>query len=1428
MSATPGRARDVFVAAVKLDPDRRDAYLAEACGGDDALRGRVRELLAAHDAAGNFLVCPALGATAPFVGDAEAALPGATVGPYKLLELIGEGGFGIVYLAEQSTPVRRRVALKILKAGKVSRQHVARFEVDRQALALMDHPNIVRVFDGGTTPSGHPYFAMELVKGVPITEFCDRDRLPPRQRLELFLQVCAAVQHAHQKGIIHRDLTPGNVLVARHDTTPTVKVIDFGIAKAVGQDLTDKTLFTGFAQMIGTPLYMSPEQAGMSALDIDTRSDVYSLGVLLYELLTGTTPLAGERLRNAGYDEIRRLIREEEPPRPSTRLSELKDTLTTVSAQRRTEPARLRRLLRGELDWVVMKCLEKDRARRYETVAGLAADVRRYLADEPVMACPPSALYRVRKFVRRHRGPVVAAAMLAVALVVGMVGTTWGLVRATQAEADLREEGRQKEAALAAARKSERDRSYQLFRALVTQARANTLGKQPGRRFDTLDTVREAVCMARDLELPEAEYDELRNVAVAALSLTDMRFTGPQFPWPADAMRADFDESFTVYARTDRRGNCSVRRVADDSELHFFPGLGGVGHPRFSRDGRYLSVWQGAPPGSTTLATHVWDLGVQPPRRILAEKDSRHLQFQPDGRQVVLSYVDGSIAVFDLPCGRLLHRHDPDELLKREVFCVPHPTDPVVAVGSYFASVIQLRETHSQRVLSSISLGTGQNVASAAWSPDGRVLALGEAEGQRVRLFDLATLREFRTFPTRMAVTGITYNYAGDRIAVTGWGEAMELYDVHTGERLFTATIQGALPRFSRDDRFISCTARDGKLGVWEVADGREYRSFARKTSPPTSIFVQYPSISPDGRLVAAALNTGFVVCDVESGAELAYVSAPGMLQVLFEPSGSLLTTSRAGTLRWPFRKEPGAGEWVIGPPRTLPMPPASTIAQSRDGRVTVCASRRVGTEETYAGAWVWHADRPDGPIRLDAGQDVVWAAVDPGGRWVATSLHAMGKVRVWDARDGRLVKTLCEWWGGHPQFSADGRWLYTDLDGGRMFAVGTWEPGPLVGKTAVSSPGGRYLAMKSPTPGAGDGRATTTPDGVYLSDADTGRTLAVLVRPDSVSYCPAFTPDDSRLVGLHISETVCGMHVWDLRRLRDRLNELGLDWKGREFSPPAASAPGVPNVVVNTDGLAEFQEWVKWSVLAVEQTKARDWRGAVEAYTRVLAAKPDNVHGYAGRGTAHAELGEWNEAAADFEAASRVAPHEHYHAYYLGLTRLHLGDPDAYRKVCAEMIGRLVDSEDASADRWVAWACVLAPDATTDWAPVVGAAERYLAADQTDPGRLQILGGVLYRAGRYKEAAACLSKADAARTDLPAQTSSNVYTRLLLAMAMYRAGDRGEAARVLALAAREIDGDRSKQPVGWNRRVTLRLLRREAEALVARPDEVAPPPRAR
>ncbi len=499
------RLESIFDAALqKRSEGERAAFLEGACGSDGELRGRVETLLRAHASAGGFL-------QATITGEAPQEGPGTVIGRYKLLQQIGEGGFGVVYMAEQLEPVRRKVALKIIKLGMDTRQVVARFESERQALALMDHPHIARVFDAGATASGRPFFVMELVKGVSITEYADKNSLSMRERLELFVTVCQAVQHAHQKGIIHRDIKPSNVLVTLHDGRPVPKVIDFGIAKATSHHLTEKTVFTEFRQIVGTPQYMSPEQAEMSGLDVDTRCDIYSLGVLLYELITGTTPFEAERLQTAGYIEMQRIIREEDPPPPSLRISTRYDQLETVAKQRRTEPRGLPAVCRGDLDWIVMKALEKDRTRRYAAAGDLAADVQRHLDDEPVVASPPSLTYLLRKFARRNRTTVTAAAVVACALFAGLALATAGFVRASREAAHSREIATFLEEIIAAVDPSEANKRQVDVERVVERAR-ELFGKDHVTVAAALDSLAMRLQHSGDLAGAERLYRESERI----------------------------------------------------------------------------------------------------------------------------------------------------------------------------------------------------------------------------------------------------------------------------------------------------------------------------------------------------------------------------------------------------------------------------------------------------------------------------------------------------------------------------------------------------------------------------------------------------------------------------------------------------------------------------------------------------------------------------------------------------------------------------------------------------------------------------------------------------------------------------------------------------------------------------------------------------
>jgi WD40 repeat protein/serine/threonine protein kinase len=908
----------IFLKALqKAAPEQRAAYLEEACGADEALRRNVERLLKAHVKAGDFLAqAPvAVGVT---VDEPLSERPGTAIGPYKLLEPIGEGGMGTVWMAQQTEPVKRLVAVKLIKAGMDSRQVIARFEAERQALALMDHPNIAKVFDGGTAATGRPYFVMELVKGVPLTKYCDDHRLTPRQRLELFLPVCQAIQHAHQKGIIHRDIKPSNVLVAQYDGKPVPKVIDFGIAKATGQQLTEQTLITGFGAVVGTLEYMSPEQAEVNQLDIDTRSDIYSLGVLLYELLTGTTPLEKKRLKEAAMLEVLRLIREEEPPRPSTRLSTTEE-LPSIAANRGLEPKRLTGLVRGELDWIVMKALEKDRSRRYESASAFSADVQRYLNDEPVLACPPSAWYRLRKFARRHKAALTTTALVVTALVTVLIGLIVSELRvreehrtnertlrdkatAEEQRANAEKERGDKERERAETNERWRQTAYYLQIAMAFDAyRANKVARakeilaqcQPDMHHWEWQYLNR-LCNS-ELSRVEAGQPDALTLRRRALSQDGGRLAivdGKNILHVYDTATSEEKVTFPIHAQL-------IDEVVFSPDSKRLVTLGASGLPAGPRDCAY--VWDAA------TGEKIADLSGVQYGRVPSTPGLWGAAFSPDGKLLAGTDKKGNLFLWDVATGKERFPH---------VAAHPLPNATPATVWS----------------------------TKVAFHPDGTLLATACGDDRVVKLWDATTGNLVRSLEQGPGFGRVTFSPKGKWVAATGkWMIVSDpdlsvwVWDAQTGRRQHilrghTQPVAGLA--FSPDETQLATGSLDGTLTLWDVATGQEvgtYRGHDRDVravaySPDGKRVVSLDServvrrwdatrgpeyaslkcrgawqatISPDGRRIAAAVSNfqgGLIVWDAETGDELAKFAEgadkEAVRMVALSPGGKLVAAA--------------------------------------------------------------------------------------------------------------------------------------------------------------------------------------------------------------------------------------------------------------------------------------------------------------------------------------------------------------------------------------------------------------------------------------------------------------------------------------------------------------------------------------------------------
>jgi serine/threonine protein kinase/WD40 repeat protein len=1019
--------RDIFIAALQKEShaDRR-AYLDEVCGRDESLRRGVEALLDVHERAGSFLEVP----SPNLVDTVDVAFfegPGAVIGPYKLLEQIGEGGFGVVFMAEQQHPVRRKVALKVIKPGMDTRQVIARFEAERQALALMEHPNIARVLDAGTTGNpkseapnpnqiqstksqiqnqtgpevsdigaldlgvvsnfgfrasdfshGRPYFVMELVRGLSMTDYCDQNNLSIHDRLELFIDVCQAVQHAHQKGIIHRDIKPSNVLVTLHDGKPVVKVIDFGIAKAMGQQLTEKTLFTNFAAMIGTPLYMSPEQAELSGLDVDTRSDIYSLGVLLYELLTGTTPFDKERLKTASFDEIRRIIREEEPPKPSTRLSQRsphaprEDCVTpsetasvtrsvtprieTIATKRRSDPRKLSRLFRGELDWIVMKALEKDRNRRYETASAFAADVRRYLNDEPVQACPPSATYRMGKLLRRHKGPVLAVSAVVLVLMGGIIGTSWGLVWATEEKVHAVDAGILKD------------------KALVQKEEALTQVRQKEREAKIL--------------LSSFQMDK-------GLALCEEGKVGPGLLWLARSLEvapedaADLQRAIRINLGAWSQQVSHLRGMMPEQRYWLSAEVD------FSLDGRILLL--------SGTSVRAWDTATgQPLGPPLAMRPPDAVVLGPDSKSGLVRSQDG-ISRFDLITGQAVGQ--PLEFAGDRFDGLSRDRTTMVTISKDIKTV-RLRDIVTGKPVG-LPLAHPEMIhGGVIFSPDGKKAVT--TSGKSVRLWDVTT---GQPVGQPKEGKGLAFSFDGKTVALE-MGEKVQLCNAATGELEGPPQDWNSV-RFG-DGLFVprprldhTATSRRGLRGV--LRNGQEPGAPQLVALSPAGCFVLTHYEDGTGQLWNA--RTGQPV-----GAFLPYphgvhaqdetVSArlPALLETAtaFSPDGRLYVT------HLPVERTERLYEVGTGKPHGQIVVPAVRDRQyllfSLDGRFVLCypgsdPEPRGKAELKLASMTGEVIGRKTGSFPLD---DIEAAAFSPDGTMVLTVDDNEG-TRLWTAKEGGL-----------------------------------------------------------------------------------------------------------------------------------------------------------------------------------------------------------------------------------------------------------------------------------------------------------------------------------------------------------------------------------------------------------------------------------------
>jgi serine/threonine protein kinase/WD40 repeat protein/Tfp pilus assembly protein PilF len=1312
------------------------------------------------------------------------------LGEYHILRELGRGGMGIVYEAVQET-LGRHVALKVLPFhGFLNRTPLERFRREARAAARLHHTNIVPVFGVGEYNGIH-YYAMQFIHGQGLDEVIREVRrlragreisgtperggktgVPAavaeslvagrfstsgssnapatasvlaasdgrnqevstslstsqsglsnqsqgqyfRSVAQIGVQVAEALEYAHREGILHRDIKPSNLLL---DTSGRAWVTDFGLAK-----VEDWEELTNTGDVVGTMRYMAPERFQAQA---DPRSDVYGLGITLYEMLT---------LRPAFEDSNRARLMERiahhEPPRPR----------------------KLDRRIPRDLETVVLKATAKEPGRRYATAAALAEDLRSFLADRPVRARPAPLRERGWRWCRRN--PAWATLIFSVVL----LGLVIVLI-SFQAALWLREEAFR-------AKQAEHEAKLKLWQSKRDHARAARLSRQVGQRIRSLQVVAEAADLARELNLPEKRFLELRNEAIACLALPDLRVAREWDGWPAGANAVDFDGKLQRYARVDREGVISVRRVADDAELCRLSGLRGMGSVLLSSNGEFLMQESGH-------QLRLWKLTGPEPTLLLQAQNCTAWRFSPDSRQFGVGSADGRVSLYALPSGQ--------QTGSLEVSAPPgslafHPRHRQLAIA--FHTGVQIRDLDTNKLLAEFSQERDP-WPFVAWHPNGKMLASFCAE--TITLWDIPTQKQLAKLEGLGHGVSFAFNHRGNVLAGVGWDRILRLWDPHTAKLLFQTRADAVTPRFSPDDRLLAGEMLGHKLRIWEVFTSGGYQTLAR--DPNSGRAAHYTSsISPDGRLLAVGMYDGFGFWDLWSRKELPLVKVKGSTHVLFERA-ALLANAKAGLLRWPVRADASSGGWLrVGPPERLAVPGSPLqLAQSADGRVTACPQPW--------GAYVVLAERPQQPIKLWPHDDVRYIAVSPDGRWVATGSHGPSEVvKVWEAATGKHVADLATGGGAYVAFSPDDKYLATGGDALRVWEAGSWHERlrfatrHLMG--LAFSPNSQLLAYET---GYGV---------IRLVDPDTGREFAQLEDPDgSCAGFMTFSPDGSQLV--------VSPHIWDLRCLRLQLADMGLDWHLPPFEPGH-------NHSATADLRVEIDLGSTFGVLA------GDDRTAIGLNSILLALNPFNGEAYLQVGRIYGPQGQHAKAIENYNLALAVLPQQHPSRgealfrrsnNYASLKENARAAADLQQLAEQDLV-LPVELRPLAAQQCneLAWRYARDPHGEHEPLKALPLVKKALALEPDARTFLNTLGVVYYRLGRYREAVDPLESSLAACKDATA-----AYDLFPLAMCYARLGDAAKAGECYQRALKSVQEQEAKLQA--NEKEELRAFRAEADSLL-------------